>query len=68
MLLAILAFLGMWPLFIFLLGLVLAPSCDMGWVRSSRRIWPFTVRVTNWELVERIAVLKPQTEGSVLQG
>lgn len=68
-LLAILAFLGMWPLFIFLLGLVLGAFLrDLGWVRSSRRVWPFTVRVTNWELVEQIAVLKPQTEESVLQG
>jgi hypothetical protein len=69
MLLAILAFLGMWPPFIFLLGLVLGGFLrDLGWVRSSGRVWPFTVKVTNWDLVEKIATLKPQTDESVLDG
>jgi len=58
-LLAILALAGLWPVFIFLLGLVLGSFLrDVGWVRSTRRMWPFTVKVTNWDVVERLAAEK----------
>jgi hypothetical protein len=58
--LAILALVGMWPLFIFILGLVIGVFLrDLGWVRSTRRVWPFTVRVTDWEIVERMAAENP---------
>ena len=58
--LAILALMGMWPLFIFVLGLLFGVLLrDVGWVRSRGRVWPFTLRVTNWEIVERLAAEKP---------
>lgn len=60
LLLAILALMGMWPLFIFLLGIVFGVFLrDVGWVRSTRRVWPFTVKVTNWDVVERLAAEEP---------
>lgn len=63
LLLAILALMGMWPLFIFLLGLVLGAFLrDVGWVRSTRRVWPFTVRVTDWDLVEKLAAQRLLSE------
>ena len=59
-LLAILALAGMWAVFIFLLGLILGAFLrDVGWVRSTRRVWPFTVKVTNWDVVERLAAEEP---------
>ena len=60
LLLAILALMGMWPLFMFLLGMVFGVFLrDVGWVRSTRRVWPFTVKVTNWDVVERLAAEEP---------
>ena len=60
LMLAILALLGVWPLFIFLLGIVFGVFLrDVGWVRSTRRVWPFTVKVTNWDIVERLAAEEP---------
>jgi hypothetical protein len=59
-LLAILALCGLWPVFLFLLGLVLGAFLrDVSWVRSTRRMWPFTVKVTNWDVVERLAAEQP---------
>ena len=60
LLLLILALMGHWPLFIFLLGLALGTFLrDVDWVRSTRRMWPFTVKVTDWDVVERLAAEKP---------
>jgi hypothetical protein len=60
LLLAILALMGMWLLFIFLLGMISGVFLrDVGWVRSTRRVWPFTVKVTNWDVVERLAAEEP---------
>ena len=54
--LASLAVLGMWIGFYLVLGLFLGSSLrDLGWVRASRRTWPFTMRVVNWDLVEQLA-------------
>ena len=45
-----------WPLFWFLLGFLLAVVArDIGWVRATRRNWPFTVSVLDWDEVQRIA-------------
>jgi hypothetical protein len=58
--LAILALVAMWPLVIFFVGLALGTFLrDLGWLRSMRRVWPFTVKVTNWEVVERLAAEMP---------
>lgn len=42
--------------FLLVLGIVIGALLrDAGWVRSIRRTWPFTVAVTDWEKVRRIA-------------
>jgi hypothetical protein len=39
-----------------LTGLILGSILrDIGWYRAIRRTFPFTVRVTDWPLVEKIA-------------
>lgn len=32
---------------------------DIGWLRNVRKSWPFTVRVTDWDEVQRIADEEP---------
>jgi hypothetical protein len=55
--LASLAASGMWIGFYLLLGLFLGSLLrDLGWVRASRRSWPFTMSVVNWDVVEQLAV------------
>jgi hypothetical protein len=54
--LTIIAFTGLWAWFAFFLGMVVGAFLrDMSWVRSNRRTWPFTKKVTNWDLVETLA-------------
>ena len=53
--LAIIAFTGMWACFALLLGTVIGFLRDVSWVRSTNRMWPFTMKVTNWDMVEQLA-------------
>jgi hypothetical protein len=54
--LALLLIIEMRVAFSILLGVILGSLArDFGWVRASRRTWPFTMRVINWEIVERLA-------------
>jgi hypothetical protein len=58
--LAYLAYAELWGLFSFALGLVAGMFLrDFGWVRAAAKSWPFTVRVTDWEEVQRIADEQP---------
>jgi hypothetical protein len=53
------AFVGIWFGFALVMGLVMgAIARDYGWVRASRRSWPFTLRVIDWDLVEELAADK----------
>ena len=54
--LALLASLEMWFLCAFMLGMFLGAFVrDFDWVRSSRRAWPFTKKVTDWDFVRELA-------------
>ncbi len=54
--LTIVAFTGMWVWFALFLGIVAGGFLrDVAWVRSTRRTWPFTMKVTNWALVQELA-------------
>jgi hypothetical protein len=45
-----------WMIFFAALGMLAGSLLrDMGWVRSLRKTWPFSVKVTDWEKVTRIA-------------
>ena len=58
--LALLASLAMWFLFAFMLGMFLGAFVrDFDWVRSSRKAWPFTKKVTDWDLVQKLADESP---------
>ncbi|MBM3978212.1 MAG: hypothetical protein FJ299_14650 [Planctomycetes bacterium] len=51
-----LAFLELWLFFFFMLGLF--AGCllrDVGWFRAVRKTWPFSLKVTDWERVQRLA-------------
>jgi hypothetical protein len=53
--LALLSFYQLWIPFVLLLGVFFGVWLrDASWVRASRRNWPFTLRVTNWDLVEKL--------------
>ena len=60
---AILAFLAMvegWALFMLTLGLLLGVLLrDLGSARATAVIWPFSERVTEWDKVRRIAEGEP---------
>ena len=52
----VLALLRLWTLFWVMLGMV--AGClfrDIGWFRSHRNVWPFTLKVTDWGAVQRLA-------------
>ena len=54
--LTIIAFTGMWLWLAFFAGIIVGGFLrDASWVRSTRRMWPFTMKVTNWALVEELA-------------
>jgi hypothetical protein len=61
--LTMIAFMGLWVWFAFFLGMVVGSFLrDMSWVRSNRRTWPFTKKVTNWDVVETLAAAQPPPE------
>ena len=52
---------SLWPFGFFVSGMLVGASLrDIGWFRVIKRQWPFTVRVTDWEIVEEIARSKPE--------
>lgn len=64
--LTIIAVTGLWIWFAFFLGMVAGGFLrDVSWVRSNRRTWPFTKKVMDWEVVEKLASRQP-SPGTVL--
>jgi hypothetical protein len=60
--LALLASMKLWLLCSFMLGMFFGAFVrDFDWVRSSRRAWPFTNKVTDWDIVRELAVESPHT-------
>jgi hypothetical protein len=58
--LALLAYLQIWIAFAVIAGLV--SGCilrDIGWVRAVGKTWPFSMRITDWAEVERLAAGQP---------
>ncbi|MFM8292132.1 MAG: hypothetical protein ACKOC4_10590 [Planctomycetia bacterium] len=54
--LAILAWMQLWFVFYLVTGMALGSLLkDIGWVRATRKVLPFTVAVTDWDKVERLA-------------
>ncbi len=54
--LVLLAWLQMWLLFYLVAGMCLGASLkDFGWVRATRKVFPFTEKVTDWRKVEDLA-------------
>ena len=54
--LAFLAYAGLWFPFVTVLGIVFGVLLrDLSWLIGVQRTWPFVVRVTDWEKVQRIA-------------
>jgi len=63
--LAALAASGMLIGFYLTLGLLLGSLLrDLGWVRASRRSWPFTIKVIDWDLVEQLAAEQPPADAT----
>ncbi|WP_299946360.1 hypothetical protein [uncultured Microbulbifer sp.] len=43
-------------LFLVAIGMLVGTTIqDVGWLRVIEKTWPFTVKITDWEKVERIA-------------
>ena len=60
MFIAICAAFEIWALFCGLIGLLCGFVLrDVGWVRAKAKSWPFTLKVTDWEKVKRVADEKP---------
>ena len=60
MFIAICAAFEIWALFCGLIGMLCGVLLrDVGWMRATARAWPFTLKVTDWEKVQRIADEKP---------
>ena len=54
--LVLLAWLQMWLLFYLVAGMCLGALLkDFGWVRATHKVFPFTVKVTDWTKVEDLA-------------
>lgn len=48
--------LRMWPVGVLVGGMIVGALIrDLGWVRSTRRTWPFTQRVIDWDKVRVLA-------------
>jgi hypothetical protein len=61
--LTIIAFTRQWVWFAFFLGMVVGAFLrDVSWVRSNRRTWAFTRRVTAWNVVEALAAAQSPPE------
>jgi len=60
---AITAYLSYWPVCMAAIGAV--SGCllrDVGWIRGSNKGWGFTVKVIDWEKVQKIADGEPSSE------
>jgi hypothetical protein len=57
---AVLAFAGCWPA-VFVVGGIAAGVFlrDVSWLTGVQRSWPFSVKVTDWDKVQKIADDKP---------
>jgi hypothetical protein len=56
LLLSVLAYIKQWPAFTFAVGMLLGSLLrDVAWVRQSSRAWPFTEKVTDWDIVQKLA-------------
>jgi len=54
--LALLAWLQMWLLFYLVIGMCAGALLrDLGWVRATRKVFPSTLKVTDWTKVESLA-------------
>ena len=54
--LIVLAIFQLWMLFVLMLGML--AGCflrDIGWVRSGGKTWPFSLKVTDWDKVQKLA-------------
>ena|ERR1043166_9644829 len=50
------AFIRAWPVFVLILGAVFGILMrDVSWLVGLNRAWHFSVKVTNWDLVKRLA-------------
>jgi hypothetical protein len=63
--LTVLYLMELYPLFYWVLGMFLGMYLrDFGWVRKTRKTWPFTLKVTDWDMVRRIAEQEPSSPGT----
>jgi hypothetical protein len=54
----------LWMPFVFLIGML--AGCflrDIGWVRGVGKTWPFSLKVTDWDKVQKLAVEKDKDVG-----
>lgn len=55
-----LALIEAWPVFTLAAGILFGVLLrDVSWVIGVNRTWPFVMKVTNWETVERLSDEKP---------
>ena len=55
-----LAFAGLWPVFCVVFGIAAGAFLrDIDWVTGIKRTWPFSVKVTDWEKVQRLSEDEP---------
>ena len=54
--LMVLAFYGLWPAFGFVASFVLGMLVVyIRWLRAQRSVWPFAMRIINWESVQKLS-------------
>ena len=55
-LLSVLVCLDLWMPFVLMVGMLLGCLLrDVGWVRRIKQTWPFTLKTTDWDIVQRLA-------------
>ena len=58
--LAFLAFANQWPLFAVIVGVVVGLLIrDLEWLHGIQQTWPFVVKITDWDKVQKAADEKP---------
>jgi hypothetical protein len=58
----VLALAQIWPAVFIILGLAIGVFLrDLSWIIGIRRTWAFSVKVTDWEKVQKLADEKPLT-------
>ena len=59
-----LAWIEYWPPFVLMLGMLVGCLLrDVGWIRRIKQTWPFTLKVTDWEIVRELAEEPDATGG-----